>query len=100
MQQCKYYKKTSNGIYLKVKVVPRSSQNEVIGIVEDRIKVTVLAVPQKGEANAALENTLAAFFGIKRSFCQVTFGHKSSRKTVFISIDVEDKLKEYFGKAI
>ncbi|GHT98419.1 hypothetical protein FACS1894126_3870 [Alphaproteobacteria bacterium] len=64
------YEKSKNGIYLKVKVVPKSSRNEIIGLVGDRVKVAVRAAPQNGEANKALENIIASFFFIKKSSTQ------------------------------
>ncbi|GHU11160.1 hypothetical protein FACS189449_02050 [Alphaproteobacteria bacterium] len=90
------YEKSKNGIYLKVKVVPKSSRNEVIGLVGDRVKVAVRAAPQNGEANKALEEVIASFFSLKKSSCTVTSGHQTSRKTVFISEDVESKIKAVF----
>ena len=85
MLQNTCYKKTKNGIYLKVKVVVHSSRNKVVGIIQDRIKVTLVAAPQNGEANRTLEETLADFFKTKKSHCQVIAGHKSTQKVVFIS---------------
>jgi uncharacterized protein (TIGR00251 family) len=90
------YEKSKNGIYLKVKVVPRASRNEILGIMADRIKVAVRAVPQKGEANEALENVIAAFLDVAKSCCTVTSGHKSSQKIVFVAADVENKIKTVF----
>jgi uncharacterized protein (TIGR00251 family) len=81
------------GMYLKVKVIPKASRNEVLGVVGDRVKVTVRAVPQNGEANAALESTIAEFLGVKKTCCSVIAGYKSSMKTLFIAGDVADEIK-------
>jgi uncharacterized protein (TIGR00251 family) len=85
-----YYEKSKNGIYLKVKVVPRASRDEVLGIVGNRVKVAVKAAPQKGEGNAAVEKVIAAFFSLKKASCSVVFGYKSTLKTVFIASNVVD----------
>ncbi|MDR3179938.1 MAG: DUF167 domain-containing protein [Holosporaceae bacterium] len=90
------YEKSKNGIYLKVKVVAKSSRNEVVGLRGDRIRVAVRAVPQNGEANEALESVIASFFGVGRSCCGVTFGHRSSQKIVFVAADIESKIKATF----
>jgi uncharacterized protein (TIGR00251 family) len=90
MQESSCYEKSKNGVYLKVKAVPKSSKNEVIGIVGGRMKVAVRAVPQNGEANRAVEEVVAAFFAVKKSDCAVVAGHKSSLKTLFITGDAEE----------
>ncbi|MDR2158264.1 MAG: DUF167 family protein [Holosporaceae bacterium] len=88
--------KAKGGVYLRVKLVPKSSKNEVVSLVGDRVKVTVRAIPQNGQANEALEDTIAAFLDLKRSCCSVISGYKSSSKTVFIETAAEDKIKEKF----
>jgi len=90
------YEKSKNGIYLKIKVIPKSSRNEVLDLVGDRIRVAVKAVPQNGEANKAVEIVVADFFDVKKSECTVTAGYKTSLKTVFISVDIENKIINKF----
>jgi uncharacterized protein (TIGR00251 family) len=87
------YEKSKNGIYLKIKVTPKSSRNAVLGLVGDRIKIAVRAAPQNGEANEAAIEVLSEFFGIKKSCCVITSGHTSSRKTAFIEADIEGKVR-------
>jgi uncharacterized protein (TIGR00251 family) len=94
MQEPPYYEKGKDGVYLRVKVTPKSSKSEVVGVVGDRIKVTVRAVPENGQANDALEQTIANFFNVKKNCCAVTAGFKSSAKTVFVKIAEEEKIKE------
>jgi uncharacterized protein (TIGR00251 family) len=93
------YEKSKNGIYLKVKVVPKSSKNEVLNLMGNRIRITVKAVPQDGKANLMLEEVVADFLGVKKSNCTVTAGRKTSLKTVFVATDehaVVDKLQATF----
>jgi uncharacterized protein YggU (UPF0235/DUF167 family) len=90
------YEKSPHGIYLKVKVIPRASRSRVLGIAGGRVRVAVRAVPQNGAANEALEEVIAAFFQLKKSCCKVTFGHKTSLKTIFIAADVEQQIKTEF----
>ncbi|MDR2794615.1 MAG: DUF167 domain-containing protein [Holosporaceae bacterium] len=90
------YEKSKNGVYLKVKVVPKASRNEVLGLSGDRIRVAVRAVPQNGEANEALEDVIASFLNVGRSNCSVTFGRRSSQKIIFVAADVENKIKAVF----
>jgi uncharacterized protein (TIGR00251 family) len=44
-----------NHFYLRVKVLPKSSKNEVVDIMDDEtIKIRIKAVPEKGKANIEL----------------------------------------------
>jgi uncharacterized protein (TIGR00251 family) len=48
------YKKNKE-VYLKVKVKPRATKNEIVDILEDdTIKINISAVPEKGKANKEL----------------------------------------------
>ena len=44
---------------IAVKVVPRAAKDEIVGWLEDALKVRVQAPPQDGRANRALEVLLA-----------------------------------------
>ncbi|MDR2107719.1 MAG: DUF167 domain-containing protein [Holosporaceae bacterium] len=90
------YDKSRNGIYLKVKTIPGASSDKVHGLVGNRVKLFVRAAPRNGEANRATAALVAKFFGLKKSCCVVTSGHKSSGKIVFIEADVENAIKTAF----
>lgn len=44
--------------------------------------VWVRAAPVEGEANVALIETVAKFFGVSRSCLQIVKGHKGRNKTI------------------
>lgn len=70
---------------LRVKVVPKSSREEIAGVLEDgSLKVRISAAPEKGRANAALCELLAAEFQVPRRAVRITGGETSARKTVRI----------------
>ncbi len=74
-------------VTLAVKVIPKSSRNEIVGVLADgtlRIKIT--AAPEKGKANEALCAFLAEELGIARSRVTVVRGHASTRKLVRIEM--------------
>ena len=50
---------------ISVKVIPKSSKNEIAGHMADgTLRVKVAAVPEKGKANAALRKFLAEHYGV------------------------------------
>ena len=52
---------------LRVKVIPRSAKNEIVGELADgTLKVKIAAPPDKGKANDELVAFLAGHFGVPR----------------------------------
>jgi len=62
-----------------VKVIPRSSKNEVVEISEGEYKVKLIAPPVDGEANKMLVEILAKYFEVPKSLVSI-IGGKSTRK--------------------
>jgi uncharacterized protein (TIGR00251 family) len=72
-------------VLLSVKVVPKSSRSEIVGRAADgALKVKVVAVPERGRANAELCALLAREIGVPKSHVRVETGHSSPRKRVRI----------------
>jgi uncharacterized protein (TIGR00251 family) len=69
---------------LAVKVVPSASRNEIAGWLSDVLKVRVTAPPERGKANAAVEETIAAALGVAGDRVRVASGHGSPRKMIEI----------------
>jgi uncharacterized protein (TIGR00251 family) len=82
---------------LKVKVVPGSSRNEIVGWLGDALKIKVTAPPEKGKANEAVVELLAAALGIATDDISVVSGHSSPAKLVAISGIDDETIKKAFG---
>jgi uncharacterized protein len=70
---------------LAVKVVPRSSRDEIVGWLDGALKVRIKAPTQDGRANRALEELLATALGLKKNAVVVAAGFGSARKRVAIA---------------
>lgn len=71
---------------IRVKIVPRSSRNEVAGTLADgTLRVKIGAAPEKGKANAALCEFLAEHYGVPKSSVSVVGGRKSTIKIIRIA---------------
>jgi len=77
--------KTEQGINLPVLVVPRSSKNEVAGVIEGRLKIKLTAPPVGGAANRELITFLVKLLGIDRSSIYLQMGSKGKRKLLKIT---------------
>ena len=72
---------------LHLKVVPKASRDRVVGWVGDRLKVQVTAAPERGKANDAVLDVLAAALELPRSRVRIVAGQTSPLKTVEVDAD-------------
>jgi uncharacterized protein (TIGR00251 family) len=69
-------------VLLPVRVVPRASTDEIVGLLGETLKVKLTAPPVKGKANHALVRLLASTFGLRKRQVKIVSGHKARLKTV------------------
>ncbi|HEX7897320.1 MAG TPA: DUF167 domain-containing protein [Planctomycetota bacterium] len=81
---------------IQIKVVPKSSRDEVAGWLGGRLKVRVSAPPERGKANAAVEKLLAAALDLPSSAVRVVAGATTPLKTVEIDA-LEDVVMARLG---
>jgi hypothetical protein len=74
------------GVILRVRVTPKASKDAVEGIEATAeglaLKVRVRAVPEDGEANAAIEKLVAGWLGLPRRAVELVGGGKSRVKSL------------------
>ena len=73
------------GVTFAVRVILRSSRNEVAGVQGDALKVKLTAPPVEGAANAALVEFLAEQLGVRKSAVSILSGDKSRHKMVRVA---------------
>jgi len=79
-----YLHETDAGVILRVKVQPRASRDEVVGVQGDVVKVRITAAPVAGAANTRLLTVLAKAFGVPRGRLELRTGSTSRLKTIAI----------------
>ncbi len=67
-----------------VKVAPRASRDEVVGVEAGELKVRLAAPPVEGAANAALVSLLAHRLGLAKSQVTLLRGETSRHKIVAV----------------
>lgn len=73
-------------ITLFLKVIPKSSRNEIAGFLEDgTMKLKITAAPERGKANAEIVAFLADQFGVSKRQVEIVRGETSALKTVVIT---------------
>jgi uncharacterized protein len=79
-----YLRETDDRVILKVKVQPRASRNEVVGVQGDALRVRITAPPVEGAANRHLLMVLAKKLGVPRERLELRSGSTSRLKTIAI----------------
>ncbi len=89
------------GAALPVKVVPRASRNEIVGIGTDgALKIRVTAPPVEGAANEAVIALLADALGLPKSNIDIVAGMTSTTKLVSILGIDPAVIDQKFGQAM
>jgi uncharacterized protein len=78
------YTEKDGKLTFNVRVVPRSSRNEIVGEHDGALRVRLTAPPVEGAANAALVRTLAQAFDVSPGAVEIISGQSSRTKTVSI----------------
>ncbi len=89
-----------DGLLLRVHAKPKASRSGLLGVHDGRLKVAVTAAPDKGRANAALLETVAAALGLKRSQVSLSCGETTPLKTLLITGVTRDELSERLVAAL
>lgn len=76
-------------LQLAVKVTPRASRDEIVGMRDGVLVVRVTAPPVEDAANRAVVKLIAKRAGVPRSRVRIASGHQSRRKR--IEIDAGDE---------
>jgi hypothetical protein len=68
-----------------VRVAPRSSRNQIVGVEGGALKIKLTAPPVEGAANAALIEFVAEWLGVRRSAVSIVSGDKTRNKLVHVN---------------
>jgi uncharacterized protein len=82
------WRPTAGGVSLRVRLTPKSSRDAIEGVTATAdgpvLKARVRAVPEDGDANAALERLVADWLGVPRNTVTLSAGGKSRVKTLVV----------------
>ena len=79
---------------IKVRVIPNSKRNEVVGRIGSILRVKISAPAVEGKANEQLCRFLAEFFEVKRPMIFLRKGERGREKTIEICGRTEEQLQE------
>ena len=73
------------GVRLAVQIQPNAKKTEVVGVLDDALKIKLAAQPIEGKANEALVKWLASALGVPRSAVTLTHGQTNKKKLLEVS---------------
>lgn len=73
------------GVTFAVRVAPRSSRSQIVGVAGGALKIKLTAPPVEGAANAALIEFVAEWLGVRRSAVSIVSGNKTRIKLVRVN---------------
>ncbi len=73
------------GVRLAIHITPNAKKTEVIGVLDDALKLKLQAQPIEGKANEALIKYLAGVLSVPRSAVTITHGLTNKRKLIAVS---------------
>ena len=83
------------GAAFTVRLVPRASKNEIVGVMDDgAIKIRVTAPPTDGKANEALIAFLSDFLDVRKDQIEIVAGHTSREKLISVIGITPDEVDE------
>ncbi len=71
-----------DSVRFTVRVQPRASRSEIVGVHGDAMKIRLSAPPVDGAANAALVELIAEVLGVGRRAVRIVSGESSRSKVV------------------
>jgi len=82
------------GVRLAVQIQPNAKKTEVVGVLDDALKIKLAAQPIEGKANEALVKWLAGALGVSRSAVTLTHGQTNKKKLLEVAgVTLEDVMR-------
>jgi uncharacterized protein len=90
----------ADGTILPIRAHPGGRRNEIRGVQDGMLKVSVTQAPEKGKANKAVIELLAKKLGLKKSQIELIAGETSHQKRLLVRGIKSDELAERIGRAL
>lgn len=72
-------------IRIRIKAVPGAKQDQIVGVLGNRLKVRISAPPEAGKANKAICQLIARALGVKRRDVSVVSGQTNPEKIIAVN---------------
>ena len=83
-----FYSFKNGMFFINVRVTTKASKNDIRGVKNDELLISVTAVPENNKANIAIIDLISKKIGVPKSKMRIISGEKNRNKK--ISIDAEN----------
>ncbi len=90
----------AEGVVLPLRAQPGAKRNEIRGLQDGMLKVSVTQVAEKGKANKALVEVLAKGLGLRKSQFALLSGETSSHKRFLVRGVSREELAELIRRKV
>lgn len=77
---------TPEGVQLHVQVSPNAKKSEIVGVLDEALKIRLQAQPIDGKANDALVRYIAKVLDVPLRAVTIVRGHTSKRKLLEVAL--------------
>ena len=88
-----WYEIREDEVLLKIKAVPNSGKNEIVGVLDDALKIKIKAPAVEGAANKELVKFLSKQFKVAKSDIRFVGGETSKQKR--LALPYNEKIKAF-----
>ncbi len=89
-----------NGVILPVRAHPKAKKNNITGVHNGRLKVSVTQPPERGRANDAIIQVLARSLDLNRNQINLNSGATSQQKTFLIESESLETLQQKVSEVL
>ena len=89
-----------DGLIFNIRVQPRASKNQIVGVYGDAIKINLTAPPVENAANKACCTFLADRLSVAKSSVSIVSGQKGRNKRVKIDCGPKGELRDSIRETI
>ncbi len=79
-----FLKEEKDGVSFPIRVQPRASRNEILGLQENELRVRLTSPPVEGAANQACREFFAALLDVAKNRVTIVQGEKSRHKRLLV----------------
>ncbi len=84
-------------VFFKVRVLPRSSKNQIVGYYDDAVKIRLTAAPLEGKANESCRAFLAEILSVPRARIEIVSGQTSRNKLIKVADISAQRVAQVFS---
>ena len=85
-----FIKQEKGFFIIRLRVIPNAKKSEIIGILDDMLKIKISSPPVEGKANSQIIKFFSDYLKVSKSKLEIVSGEKSKCKLLRVNAKFED----------